>query len=263
MGDFLDPSLIEEFLRESGLPDVVVDMLSDYTLDVFSGILNIILELIARGAIWLLLLVIGAVATVVGVIALTILSLVSYIFRSIGLMRIAKKLGVKHRFLAWIPFASDYLVGVCAEKSIARNGKKPWKWGAILILTFTAITVGMPVVRLVASTIVSVLPPLVPVVNLILSSARVIYLGLYCYALFRIFKEFSGTTGGVIFTLCALFLGILEGIFVFIVSCLKLRDPATAALSQDDVVLTDLPQDTAAPADLPVQIKEDEQDPFA
>ena len=253
MGNLLDPSLIGDLLRESGVPDVIVDMFTDYTLDVFSGILNIILELIARSALWLILFVITAVATVVAVIALTILRLVSYIFGSIGLMRIAKKLGVKRRFLAWIPFAWDYLVGACAEKSIARNGKKPWKWGAILILTLIAVTVGMPIVRLVASVIVSVLPPLVPIVNLILSSAWLIYTGLYCYALFRIFKEFSGTTGSVIFVLCSLFLWPVEGAFVFIISCLKLRDPAGAASTQDAVALTQVP----------VQSKENEQDPFA
>ena len=217
-----------QILMDSGLldalGDTVTDILSKYSENLIMLLWNLFLELLRKSTIFLIgVIVIAAL----GLLLLLVL-LISYILRSIGLMRIAKKLGVKRRFLAWVPIGSEYLVGECAEKSIARNGKKSWKWGLILALTFVATTVGMPIVQAVVIVILYFFPAFSAILNLILECASLIYMGLYTYCLFRIYKEFSGTSGGLLFALCSLFLGLIEGVFTVIVSCLQLRDVAPA-----------------------------------
>ena len=251
-----------QFLIDTGLLDALGDAASDaatqYTENIILYLWNLLVEmgkeLLRESALLLvaaIILLVGIVFALIVCVVVFILAVISYVFRSIGLMRIAKKLGVKHRFLAWIPFGSDYLTGICTEKCIEREGKKPWKWGAILILLFTATTVGMPILQLIVSIVLSVLPMFSALLNLLLSSASLIYTGFYVYCLFRIFKQFSGTTGGIIFAGCTWFMGLIEGIFVFIVSCMKLRAPEGAADQKD--------------AEVPAAglIPEAEEDPFA
>ena len=261
-----------QYLIDSGLLDALGDNASEvieqYALHFVMLIGSFLAELVAESALLLVLVlfVLALLAViVVGALiisaVLLILAIISYVFRSIGLMRIAKKLGVKYRFLAWIPFASAYLVGACAEKSLERDGKKPWKWGTILLLTLIATTVGMPFLQLTVSVVLSVLPLLAFALDAVLSCASLIYLGLYTYCLFCVFKQFSGTSGGLIFAICTLFMHLIEGIFVFIVSCLHLREPATKGNEPEKDARSESAAESAAgEVVLPVEVISKEQE---
>lgn len=60
----------------------------------------------------------AALAIIFGLLALLlVVSLVFYILGSIGLMKIAKKNGIKHSWFAWVPGFSTYLIGELAFKT--------------------------------------------------------------------------------------------------------------------------------------------------
>lgn len=77
-------------------------------------------------------------SVVLGVVALIYLlifayAVVSYIFKSISLYKIAQRRGVESPILAWIPVASSWLTGKIAEHTDASGGKKS-KWGVTLLI---------------------------------------------------------------------------------------------------------------------------------
>ena len=219
MEDFTGIETIIQWLEKSGILDIITEIFADYSVLLLDGIINLLFGLLKSSVLFIISSIVSLIIGVIVVIGY----IICYILRGIGLMRIAKKLGVDRRFLAWIPFGVDYFVGDCAEKSIARENKKAWNWSLILILTHLACTVGMPIVQVIVAIILSFLPPLSALLNLILSCAGLIFAGLYSYCLYRIFKQFMGNTASIIFTVCSLCLGPLEGVFIFIVSFFKLR----------------------------------------
>ncbi len=52
----------------------------------------------------------------VGVIIAAVISLVMYIFRAVGLHTMAKRRGIKHAWLAWIPVGDYWLLGCIADQ---------------------------------------------------------------------------------------------------------------------------------------------------
>lgn len=71
-----------------------------------------------------------------------IFTLVSYIFHSIGLYTIGKRLGKKHPWMAFIPFARDYFHGEMAGEIKLKKGsiKNPGIWKLILPIAADAVT---------------------------------------------------------------------------------------------------------------------------
>ncbi|MBQ7380206.1 MAG: hypothetical protein IJW70_11085 [Clostridia bacterium] len=212
-----------QWLEETGLLDVITDFLTDFSVEALYAVLALVVGLITSAAAWGVVLVIVIVTAIVT----TAVLLVLYILHAVGLMRIAKKLGVKHRFLAWIPYANIYLLGKCAEKSEERNGRKVWKWGMILLFTTLGMTVGQPIVQTVLGILLSFFPMLAALVTLILECSSLILWAMNTYCLYLIFKEFAGKTGGIILSICSLLSISFEGVFLFVVGCLKLRPAAT------------------------------------
>ena len=224
---------IIEWLVDTGLMDVLSDMITDFSVEALYAVLLILVGLITSAAAWSVILIGLALIAAVLIIGW----LIMYIVHSIGLMRIAKKLGVKHRWMAWIPFANIYLLGACAEKSETRNGRKPWKWGLILLFVTLGTTVGQPIVQLAVAIVLSVLPMLSVVINLILECSTLILLGMNAYCLYLIFKEFLGKTGGIVMAVCSTASIWFEGIFLFIVACFKVRNAQTPAAKEDVAVV--------------------------
>jgi hypothetical protein len=228
-------------------------MISQIFIKVGNWAIDMFFELIKTSAVF----VIGVIASIVGAIITLILSVVLYILQAIGVMRIAKKLGVGHRWLAWIPIAKAYLIGDCAEASIARNGKKPAKWGMIILFSYMAVTVGKTLVQMLLLTIGNILPGLNALIVLVLELAPFIFVGLYTYCMYRIFKEFTGKTGGIILSICALLSVNYEGLFFFIASFFKLRG------SEDEQQTEAAEVAELVEATAPVQNAEAYEDPFA
>ena len=231
-------AFIIELLQELGIPEMVTEMLSEILVAVLPVLLVFLGKLLVdlgisvvsfTGALvgTVIAGLVGIVVAVVTAIVTLVIELVLYVLLSVGWMRIAKKLGVKHRFLAWIPFARQFLVGDCAEKSIERNGKKPWKWSVILLVAKLLVFFG----GWIFDTVIGVACWVLPIPGLATFLGLIpecLLLGISAYCMFRIFKELSGTTGSVIMTLFVVLWHDLEAIVVFIASFFKLRKPMPA-----------------------------------
>ena len=200
---------IAEFLCE--LPEAVVVLLA-----VLAGIAACVL------AVAIVALAIAALIALLGVILWGVL----YVLRAIGLSKIAKKLGVKHRYLAWIPYANAYLFGACAEAGAKRDGKKPWKWSLILLLTTVGLGIGLPVVQAVVAIILTVLHlpvSLTVAVTLVVECASVALLVLSSVCLWRICRQFMDDPLAIILAVLSPFFGNLVSVLLFVVGCLKVR----------------------------------------
>lgn len=234
---------IIDWLIETGLMDIFTDFVSEFSLELILALVTLVVGLLGNAMTWLVGAVGAAAAAIIAAVVAIVTAVVTflsmlffYLIHAIGLMRIAKKLGVKHRWMAWIPFANVYLLGACAEKSQTRNGKKPWKWGLILLFVTLGLTVGQPIVQFVISIVLSVLPMLSFVINAILECSSLILMAMTGYCLYLIFKEFLGKTGAIVMAVCAAVTGWFEGIFLFIVAFFKLRPAQESAKKEDDIV---------------------------
>ena len=74
-----------------------------------------------------------AIYLIIFVVALIFL-IVDYIFHSIGMYSIAKRMGKSYPWLAFIPFARDYLHGELAEEIVLKNKsiKNPGIWKLVM-----------------------------------------------------------------------------------------------------------------------------------
>ena len=234
MGEFTGIEPILEWMEENGLLDALTEMLTNVSVESIRTVIVLLFSVISSLTIGGIILVVLAIVAVAIVLSL----LVVYVLRAIGLMRIAKKLGVKNRFLAWIPYGNAFLLGACAERCTEKNGKKPWKWGMILLFTSLGLGVGKPVVQLALTIILSIIPGLSAVVNLIVECSSLILLAIIGHCLWRVLKEFMDNVPAIILAL----LGALGGkgvfaVLVFIVGFLKLRPakPIEAAVVEDEI----------------------------
>ena len=225
MENFTGFDAVIEWMEQAGLMDALSDMLVDVSVETMYTLLSLAIAAIgnlAIGGIDLAGVIITAVVT--AVVTLTL-----YVLRAIGLMRIAKKLGVGHRYLAWIPYANAYLLGECAEHSIARNGKKPTKWGLILLLTSLGCGIGQPLVQWAAHLLLSFLPGLSTAVALLVECSSIILVVMTGYCLWRVFREFMDHVLAIVFAVVGPLSGDLVAVLLFIVGFFKLRPLPTAA----------------------------------
>ena len=155
---------------------------------------------------------------------LTPIAIATYIVQALSLMRIAKKLDVPNGWMAFIPFASIYLIGKIAEKSDERAypGREGRKWSKIL-LGWTIATVAATLVLSVLLTIgvvfaaftlhsektmITVTVVSGVVYTLILMIPAVI-LSVYDYmAYYRIYRVMAGQKNAVWMLLLSIFVGM-------------------------------------------------------
>ena len=238
----------------SALGDEASHMISQIFIEIGNWAIAMFWELIKTSTIFLVGVIIALVVAVLVVIAIIVL----YVLYAIGLMRVAKKLGVKHRWLAWIPYGREFLTGACAEKCIERNGKKPAKWSAILFVGYLATTIGKNIIQIVIMVVLSVLPGLNALLTLAFELLPFIYIGLFAYCVWRIFKEFVSSSSSTIMTIAIVLTDCwLSGLFFFIASCFKLRDLESAEQTEAAEAAE------AAEAVVPAQNTEAYEDPFA
>ncbi|MBQ2256871.1 MAG: hypothetical protein II330_08400 [Clostridia bacterium] len=208
------------WLQETGILDAWTDMVTDITVESIYAVLVLLISAISSLAVSGIILVALAIATVVIVVA----ALVFYVLRAVGLSRIAKKMGVKNRFLAWIPYGFSYLLGACAEQSAKRNGKKTWKWGLILLFTTLGMGIGQPVVQLALTVVLSVLPVLSALVTFLVECSSIILLAMMGYCLWCIFKEYMDHVPALILAILGALCGTgVFAVMLFVMGFLKLR----------------------------------------
>lgn len=79
---------------------------------------------------------VGAVAIVFLVmfyLAILAVAVVMYVLNAIGLMKMAKSCGIANPWMAFVPFASSYLMGKIAEQNPS-NGRKSWPWRHLALI---------------------------------------------------------------------------------------------------------------------------------
>lgn len=94
------------------------------------GMIDIMTEMEAEGAIGMLGFYLVYMLVMLGI------SVAAYIFQSLGTYGIAKRRGIRHPWLAWLPVGSDWILGCISDQFqyVARNRVKN-KRKALLVLT--------------------------------------------------------------------------------------------------------------------------------
>ena len=79
------------------------------------------------------------IGILIAYLVLLVFGIASYIMTSLGLYRVAKRRGIQDPWMAWIPFASDWLLGSIADEYDNHNGiKRKWR---VLLLSLSIISV--------------------------------------------------------------------------------------------------------------------------
>lgn len=96
---------------------------------------------------------------IMGVVSILVsaISLVAYIFQSIGLYSIAKRRGIKAPGLAWVPVGSMWILGSIADQfDYVRTGQVKKKRVALLWLTLVAFILAIIVVPILVQLIANI-----------------------------------------------------------------------------------------------------------
>lgn len=229
---------ILEWMEQSGLLDAISDVIVEVSVESVISLIVLAVSAIASLAVGGIILA----AVLIGLIVAAVVTVTLYVLRAIGLCKIAKKLGVKNRFLAWIPYGHAYVLGACAEKSAQRNGKKPWKWSWILLGTTLGLGIGMPIVQLAVSLLLSIFPMLSVLVSMILECASLVLLAMIAHCLWSTCREFMDNTLAIVLAILATLCDVVP-LCLFIVGFLKPR-----AAQEPDAVAVVIPAEQEVPA---------------
>lgn len=71
--------------------------------------------------------------------------LASYILQSLGLYTIADRRGLRHPWMAWVPFCSDYLLGCISDHfyQVTENKTKKLRVGVLIVLILFVISLAL------------------------------------------------------------------------------------------------------------------------
>jgi hypothetical protein len=172
-----------------------------------------------------------------------LLSLVAYIFMAVGMYTIANRRGIKHAWLAWIPFGSTWLLGCISDQyRYVAMGQEKSKRKVLLGLEIAVSIAGTAVIVLIVAALVKmfgfvdmqtgelingsvneamlmseVMPPLMIALLLgfVMMGISIAYAVLYYWALHDLFKS-CAPENATMFLVLGIFLGeILMSLFVF------------------------------------------------
>ncbi|MDR2932875.1 MAG: hypothetical protein LBV27_07175 [Oscillospiraceae bacterium] len=169
--------------------------------------------------------------TFIGVFAVIMLvvigvSLVMYIFESLGLYHLAKNRGLANPWMAWVPFARIYMMGAITDdinryESKGSNYRFILLGGSILLNIISYI-----IIFALWGSIFSyafrygygyepgMMVAFLPLVNIFLSLLNIAYTVVYLIALNKIFQCYS-PRNSTLYTVLCVFFGFLRPIFLF------------------------------------------------
>ncbi len=164
--------------------------------------------LAAFGAVW-------------GVLSLLIslAGIVLYVLRAIGLMNLAKKVGITHGWFAFIPVLSTWLTGEVADRTpegVEKNSKLRvalliCSLGVGVLAVIMGVTVGLQIVGAAldrnAEAIFGVIASAL-IFALLLAACSIAYTVFYYIAFYRICRTFSGESTWFAVSLVAYFFGM-------------------------------------------------------
>lgn len=174
----------------------------------------------------------GATIAIFAILYLVILSvgLVCYILNAVGLYRIAKRRGIHHAWLAWIPIGSEWLLGSIADhyqyiakQKITKRRKALLILdillcviSVVLVVAVVAVIMGMSMDPVgLGSSVVSFLIMGVGYLALLgLSVALMVFYYIACFDLFRSCKPGNE----VLFLVLGIIFSAIMPIFIFVCS---------------------------------------------
>ena len=153
--------------------------------------------------------------------------LVMYVLQSVGLHTIAKRRGIHHSWLAWIPIAANWLMGSISDqyqfvaKGRVRNRRKVLLGLSIPTLVLSVVSMVLSITTITATAMdggaETMLPMaiLVLVVSMFLSILSIVLMVFQCIALYDLYASCS-PKNAVLFLILQLLFG-LGSIFIFAV----------------------------------------------
>lgn len=74
------------------------------------------------------------VSLIITYLVVLVIMIADYIFTSVGLQRIAKRRGIKKRFLVWLPVGYDWVLGSIVDAEEVHKNDYDRKWRKILVI---------------------------------------------------------------------------------------------------------------------------------
>ena len=173
----------------------------------------------------------GYFILLLGVIIVLIVSTAIYLLFALGLYKMAKNLGLRSPWMAFVPVLSGYLLGLVAEQD--SMGKKVLKYSWILLI-FQAVTSFFSIAYyfiLIASRIFGSIGLLV-IFLLVYVTLNITTNVFYYIALYRVYKLFD-PDNAPIFIILSIFFSISIPILMFI---LRNRMPMIACTNTFDQI---------------------------
>lgn len=174
----------------------------------------------------LLLLVAGIVGVVAFVIALV--TLVGYVFQSIGLYTIAKRRGIQNPWLAWLPVGNYWIAGSIADQyQYVVNGQVKNRRKILLVLSLVGIAVSSLASTMATGSFVltmgevsmdqlASLGALGTILNLVTSALEIATFVFWQIALYDLYTSCTPKYN-VLFLVLGIFFGITVPFFIFAV----------------------------------------------
>jgi len=175
----------------------------------------------------------GAAGIITGIFVILYLmlmgfSVVSYVLNAVGLYRVAKRRGIHHAWLAWIPVGCNWLLGSISDHyQYVANQKNTVKRRILLILSLILLAVSVAFISAIVAMVLSVesaagasaAPAVAAIVLMVLSYLGIFGLGLavtvFCYiAYYDLFKSCKPGSA-VLFLVLGILFNVTLPFFVF------------------------------------------------
>lgn len=192
---------------------------------------------VAEGA---LIGAVGIVATVVLLILLvcSALALVCYVLKAVGMYRIAKRRGIHHAWLAWIPVASDWLLGSIADHyQYVSKQKTTQRRKVLLILSIVQAVLCSGYLGSSISTVAGVL--LMAVFNLCVTGIAIAVAVFRYIAYFDLYRSCK-PKNDVLFLVLSILFNVTTAFFVFACSNADEGMPAKRAPAAEQQIPYDM-----------------------
>lgn len=162
-----------------------------------------------------------------------IVSLVIYVFRSLGLYGMSKNAGISNPWLAWIPIGNLWCIGSLAEKSNLYYGKEKGAWSKLLPAFAIATFLFLPLILLIAviaglyESLAAVL--LILFIYLLMMGVALALTVMTYVALYKVYRLFD-PDNATLYMILTVFVNISQPIILFI---LRNRFPGGGKMPPD------------------------------
>lgn len=161
------------------------------------------------------------------VLVFLLIGLVFYCLKSVGLYTLAKNRGIENPWLAWIPIADLYIMGMLV--------------GEMDLFGMHIENLGLWVpVAVVGGSLLS----MTPILGMFISIALMVFMAVFIYKLFEMYSE-----NAILFTILSMLLGLFA-VFIFVIRNNDLQVSApVAAAATENAATTPTAEQTAVTAE--------------